>query len=51
MTGIVDKMEDSACDGGGGPSETESLWVWAKPAAFYNVLEARYHQNVSLLQG
>ena len=42
-------MEDSACDispGRVSRDESESLWVWIKPAAFYNSLESRYQSNV-----
>jgi len=29
-------------------NQNESLWVWIKPASFYNLLETRYNQNVIL---
>ena len=44
-------MEDSASNiasrDTSNEAESETLWVWIKPAAFYNVIETRYHQNVS----
>eukprot|EP00210_Caulerpa_lentillifera_P006597 g6302.t1 len=42
-------MEDSACDGEQ-RLEHESIWVWIKPAAFYNQIESRYKTNRYLLR-
>jgi len=39
-------MDDSACDGEE-RQQHESIWVWIKPAAFYNQLESRFKTNVT----